>query len=102
MKTLQDCKDRMVRSMGITWLDYTKNYHPYSISLMTDQAAELYGRYCRLVSRWQMRQEIDEVERKRTRLLMKISAIRAYAKKPTMTIELLREKIKGIVNNIEE
>jgi len=58
MKTLQDCKERLVRRKGLTWPDYICHYNGASVLIKTNQAAELYGRYMRFVGRAQMRAEL--------------------------------------------
>ena len=49
MKTLYDCKNKVVRHLGITWSDYTLCFNRLAILRMTNNAAELYGRYCSFV-----------------------------------------------------
>lgn len=48
MKTFRDCLDKVVRPRGITWLQFVE-YYGINLESYTHKAAQLYGRYCRLV-----------------------------------------------------
>lgn len=68
MKTLQDCKERLAIKKGYrSWADFCIGEGRFAY----EDAAELYGRYCRFVGRAQMREEerLKRASAKDSRLL---------------------------------
>lgn len=57
MKTLRDCQDRVAKRFGLKDWGSAKHKGWSYGALYFQQAAELYGRYCRMIGRMQLRQE---------------------------------------------